>query len=59
VQHSSDEILLYEDDQKIDVSLKKIRLDKNHKLAVCSFEPELPQSFAELYVDDLLMMINA
>jgi 4'-phosphopantetheinyl transferase len=59
VHHLGDDIFLYDETRKMDVYLKKFMPDKNHKLAVCSFEPEFPQPFVELYIDDLLIMINS
>ncbi len=59
VHHNGDDILLYDGTRKMEVNLKKFMPDKNHKLAVCSFEPEFAQPFEELCIDDLLNMINS
>jgi 4'-phosphopantetheinyl transferase len=51
-------ISLYDGNEKMAVSLEKIRLDKNHKLAVCGYESELPDYLEKLFIDDLLSMLQ-
>lgn len=59
VRQTGKEIFLFEEKQKMNVFLKKFRLDKNHKLSVCSFEPEFSDEFKTLFIDDLLSMIQS
>jgi len=59
VKLAESDISLYDGDKKMAVSLEKIRLDKNHKLAVCGYEDKLPDYLERLFIDDLLSMIQS
>ncbi len=39
--------------------LKQIKIEKNYKLSVCSFEDEIAKSFTAFYINDLLEILNS
>ncbi len=58
VKENDNEILLFDGGIKKDVFLKKVNADKNHKLAVCSFEADCSGELKKIFIDDILGMIQ-
>ncbi len=49
---------LMENNEQVEVFLRQIRLDRNHKLAVCGYEPEIGNRLTPLFIDDLVSMFE-
>jgi len=57
VRFSKNDLHLVEDEKRVPVYLRNFRLDRKHKLSVCSFEDTFADEFNQLYIDDLLSLI--
>jgi len=57
VKFDDNDLHLVEDGERVRVFLRNLRVDRQHKMSVCSFEDEFVSEFNQLYIDDLLSMI--
>jgi 4'-phosphopantetheinyl transferase len=58
VKDDSKNIELYEHNQRVEVFLKKYRIDKKHKLSACGYENKFAGEMERLFIDDLLRMVQ-
>jgi len=57
VRFGKNDLHLVEDEKRVPVFLRNLRLDRKHKLSVCSFEDTFANDFNQFYIDDLLSLI--
>lgn len=49
---------LFENEDYSQVILKQIKIERNYKMSVCSFEHEISDEFTAFYINDLVEMMN-
>ncbi len=54
VRFHPNDVHLIEDQHRVEVFIQSFKIDRRHKLSVCSFENKFVPGFQQLFIDDLL-----